>query len=210
MIFINLLPAELRIKEKRKLRIPYRPIGAGVFFIFVVFAIYHLFLYVRIREEHRTLTQQWNAIQSKSVQADLLEQELGVTIFAEVDFYDDFVDPPLETARVLNLISTLIPNGAWLTEVKFARNKKELELFLNGFSESGGKSSRLIEIQQFANAIKDQVEAHLGPLTQANPNVKKTVKTMVTTSSQNRDGEKGEITQFNATIRTEGFSETAT
>ena len=207
MILVNLLPPELQPKEKARVKIPYRPIGGGIFLIFLVFALYNLFLYVRIREEHRGLAKQWKTMEARSAQADLLEQELGITIIAEVDFYDDFVDPPLETARVLNLISTLIPKSVWLTTLKFDRNKKEVQLLLNGLSSSSGKSSKLIEIQQFTNALKDQMEQHIGPVTQVNPSLKKHITTAVTTSSQKGDGEKAEITQFNATIRTENFSD---
>jgi len=76
-----------------------------------------------------------------------------------------------------------------------------------GGSAFGGKSSKLIEIQQFTNALKDQMEQHIGPVTQVNPSLKKHITTAVTTSSQKGDGEKAEITQFNATIRTENFSD---
>ena len=158
MILINLLPQELRLKEAgRKLDIPYRLIAICVFVIFLGLSLYNLFLYVRIREELRGMENQWKGISVKNAQAEKLEAELGVGgLFAELDFYSTFVDPPLETAQVLNLVSDLTPKSAWLTQLKFERVQKEMQLVLNGLAESTGKSSKLIEIQNFANGLKDR------------------------------------------------------
>ena len=134
-----------------------------------------------------------------------MEKELGTAVLAEVDFYDAFVDPPLQTARVMNLVSDFIPAGAWLNQLKFVRNKKEIQLTLMGLSESVGKSSKLIEIQNFANKLKDQMEQLLEPLSPVDAGVKKHLKVAVTTSSQKADSVKGELTQFTVTFQTEKF-----
>ena len=208
MILINLLPRELRHQEARKINIPYRLIAFGVFLVFLGLALYSLFLYVRIREEYRAYDQRWKALAQKSGEADNLERELGAFLVAEIDFYDAFIDPPLETARVLNSVSDLIPKSAWLNQFKFERNQKEIQLVLNGLTESTGKGGlRLIEIQNFANGLKNEMEQHVGPGSQANPNVKRPVRVTVTTSSQKSDAEKREITQFLATFYTEGFTQ---
>lgn len=200
MILVNLLPQELRLRETKKIHVPYRTIAIGVFSLFILAALYHLFLYVRIREEHRSLKVKWETLAERSAQADRLEAELGATILAEVDFYDRLVDPPLETARVLNLVSDLIPRGAWLTQLKFERNEKHIQLILDGFSESQGKASKLIEIQDFVNGLKNQMEQTLNPLFQARPQMKKQFDAAVTTSSQKGDSLKGETIQFTATF----------
>ncbi len=203
MILINLLPQELRLKEIKKINIPYRPIAIGVFTIFLLCAVYNLFLFIRIREQYRGLSKQWKALEQNSNEADVLEKELGATIVTEVDFYDGFVDPPLETAKVLNLVSDLIPDGAWLTQLIFKRNNKDIELVLNGVSRVSGKGLKLIEIQNFANGLKDKMEESLGPASQANPAVKKKMKVTVTTSSQKADNEKAESLLFTVAFKTE-------
>ena len=205
MIFINLLPHELRVKETKRINIPYRPIAFGIFLIFLLLSLYNLFLFIKIREQHRSLFKQWKALEPRSNEADLLERELGATIVTEVDFYDGMVDPPLETARILNLVSDLIPEGAWLTQLDFKRDNKDMQLILNGLAKASGKSSKLIEIQNFANGLKDKMEELLGPASQANPNVKKKIKVSVTTNSQKADAEKAETILFTVTFKTEKF-----
>lgn len=207
MILVNLLPQQLRLKETRRINIPYKPIVAGIFLIFLIFALYNLFLYVRVREEHRGLQRQWSSLAEQSAKADLLERELGVTILAEVEFYDALVDPNLEAAKVLNLISDLIPKSVWLTQLKFVRAQKEMQLVLNGLSESTGKSSKLIEIQNFANKLKDEMEKVIGPVSAVGPGVNKQIKVAVTTSSQKGEVGKAEVTQFAATFETDGFKQ---
>ena len=134
MILINLLPSELRVKETKKLNLPYRQIGLVIFMIFLVTALYNLFLFVRVRGEYRKLDREWQAMAERSNEAEALEKDLGAAILSEVDFYDSFVDPTLEAARVLNGVSDLLPRSAWLSELKLHRQKKELELILTGSS----------------------------------------------------------------------------
>ena len=203
MITINLLPEELRFKEIKHIHIPYEKIAFGVFFIVLVLSIYNLIVYVQVRSEYGNLQKQWTQMAEKSAQADVLEKELGSSIMAEVDFYDSFVDPPLATAQVLNFISDLIPKSAWLTEINFNRKKKDLDLVVIGLSQSGGASSKLVDIQNFANTLKEEMQKFLGPISQANLAVKSQLKAAVTTSSK-KTSENHDLTQFTATFKTEG------
>ena len=204
MIFINLLPSESRVKEAKKLNLPYRQMGVLVFIIFLVLALYNLFLFVRVRGEYRKLVRQWQSMAERSNEAEALEKDLGAAILSEVDFYDSFVDPTLEAARVLNAVGALLPGTAWLSELKLQRRKKEVELILIGSSRSGLRGSLLIEIQNFVNELKGKIDPFIGPVTQMNPDVKKQIKVALTTSS--KKGEAGwEITEFTATFKTEGF-----
>ena len=207
MILINLLPSELRVKETRKINIPYRPIAVVIFSIFVVIALYNLFLFIRIHEQHRGLLKQWKGLEERSKQAEVLERELGATIATEVDFYDNLVDPPLETAQVLNFVSDLIPDGVWLTQLDFKRQNKELHLQLNGLSRTSGRATKLVEIQNFANGLKDKMEETFGVASQANPSMKKKIKAVVSTSSQRGEGEEAEVTQFTVSLKTEKFEQ---
>ena len=205
MILINLLPQELRIKEIKKINIPYRPIAFVIFLIFLLLSLYNLFLFIRVREQYRNFSRQWKTLEPRSNEADLLERELGATIVTEVDFYDGSVDPPLETARILNLVSDLIPESAWLTQLDFKRDNKDIQLVLNGLAKVSGKGSKLIEIQNFANGLKDKMEELLGPASQASPIVKKKIKATVTTNSQKADAENAETILFTATFKTDKF-----
>ena len=193
MITINLLPEELRLKEVKHINIPYQKIVFGIFLIVFLLTIYNLIVYIRVRSEFGALQKQWNQMAEKSGQADALESELGSSINAEVDFYDSWVDPPLATARVLNLISDLIPKSVWLTEINFSRNKKDLNLVVIGLSQSGGATSKLVDIQNFANTLKSEMEKVTD---------KSRLKVAITTSSK-KTAENTDQTQFTANFATE-------
>lgn len=208
MILINLLPHELRIKETKKIHVPYRQIAVVIFSVFLLIALYNLFVYVRVREEYRRLDKQWKGLAERNAEAEAMEKELGAAILAEINFYDEFVDPTLEAARVLNLISDFVPNSIWFNQLEFERDKKAIQLTLNGFSSSSGKESNLVEIQKFTNDLKDQMEKFIDPMSSLNPNVKKhNIKVSVTTSSQKSGAEKGEVVQFTANFKSEGFGQ---
>lgn len=202
MILINLLPEELRFKDVKSIHIPYQKIAAAIFFIVLTLSIYNLIVYVRVRSEYADLQKQWNQLADKSAQADALENELGSSIMAEVDFYDDFVEPPLATARILNMISDLIPKSAWLNAINFNRREKELDLTVNGLSQSVAASSKLIEIQNFANLLKVEMEKFLGSdSATVNRAANSHLKVAVTTSSKISD--KVDVTQFTASFKRE-------
>ncbi|MBI4394777.1 MAG: hypothetical protein HY583_01125 [Candidatus Omnitrophica bacterium] len=207
MILINLNPQKIA-KETKKIRVPYRLIAFFVFVIFLSLSLYNLFAYIRLREGYRSYDKQWKAIAQKSAEADNLERELGASIISEVDFYDAFIDPSLETAKILNLASDLLPRSVWLNQLEFERNKKEMQLILSGLAEASGAGGlRLIEIQNFINSLKDQMEQLTSPVSQANPNSKKPIVATVVTSSQKSEANKSESIQFTATFRTEGFGQ---
>lgn len=192
MITINLLPEELRLKEAKQIHIPYQKIAFGVFLIVFILTVYNLFVYIRVRSEYGSLQKQWNQMAEKSGQADALESELGSSINAEVDFYDSWVDPPLATARILNLISDFIPKSVWLTEINFVRNKKDLDLVVIGLSQSSGATSKLVDIQNFANTLKSEMEKIMA---------KGSLKVAITTSSK-KTAENTDQTQFTANFST--------
>ena len=208
MILINLLPQELRRKEVKKTKVPYRLIAFSVFFVFLIISIYNLYLYVQIREKYGGLQKEWHSLEKQNAEADNLQTQLGSSILAEVDFYDTLIDPPLETAQVLNLVSDLMPSSVWFTEFKFERKGKEIHLVLNGLSENIKQDSKLVEIQSFANKLKDEMEKFLFPKTPSWPGFgQPKIKVAVTTTSRKAESEQTEITQFTATLQTDGFTQ---
>jgi hypothetical protein len=222
MILINLLPTEFRVREKTKYEIPYKLIAISGFVLFLLLSLYNLFLFVRIREEQRALKGQWEHLARPSAEADMLQRELGMQVVAEIDFYDTFVDPDLEVARVLNLVSDLIPKSLTLVDLQFVRKAREFKLMLRGISESPSQDSKLIEIQNYVNGLKDQLEEFLARSLDDQPSpvpglpgAKKrgaaskgpNIKVVVETSSKQKSSVKKVITQFEATLETEGFDD---
>ncbi len=205
MILINLLPPQLIPKETRKVHIPYRPILFGVFSIFLLISLYNLFFYVRIHKEKRLLETRWDGLKNSYNEAMQLDRELGSSVLAEIEFYNTFVDPPLETARVMNLVSDFLPKAVWLSSFKVERKGKELQLLMIGLSQSSERDSRLVEIQNFANQIKDEMERLRSQGISPGGLMKPTLTSSVTTSSKNQDSGASALTEFTAVIQTEGF-----
>ena len=204
MILINLLPAELRTREIKLINIPYRQIMLGLFGILLVFTLYNLFIYIKAKSEYDHLRKQWKGIAEKSAKADELEKELGATITAEVDFYDSLVDPVLQTARVLNIVSDFMPKTAWLAEFKFERNKKEIEMTLRGQSHTSG-GAQLVDVQNFANNLKVEMEKLLVPTSQSSVDPRNRLNASVVTNSAKAEGNAGDVLQFTATLKSESM-----
>jgi hypothetical protein len=208
--------------------LPYKYVLVFVCFAVIAVSVYNLFVFLRLRGELRDLKTKWAPLAQGSMQADMLERELNVAMAAEFDFYKTHVEPSFETAEVMNLVSDLLPEGLWLAQFQFVRNHKEIQLILNGLSESKGKDSKLVEIQNFANALKDRLEKILFPETDAEVTkpfvesklnlplgmpipvlyAQKSMKidATVTTSSEKSAAPGQEpLIQFVATFKTEGF-----
>lgn len=230
MILINLLPQELRVSEKKQVDLPYKYVFVSVFLIVIAVSVYQLLIFLNLRSELRELKKTWTPLAQGSMQADMLERELSTTIKAEFDFYDSHVRPSLETAQVMNLISDLLPEGVWLVQFQFVRDRKEIQLILNGLSESKGKESKLVEIQNFANTLRDRLEEAIFP--EIKPDAVKLpletkpailsnlpmpafyvhkgkkIELTVTTTSNEKPSETGKrepLIQFVATFKTDGF-----
>ena len=207
MILINLLPQELRVKERKKLNLPYRQVGVIVFIIFLIITLYNLFVYVRLRQTFRRLDAEWKSHAPEYGEAEVLEKELGAGILAEMDFYDSFVEPPLEAARLLNIISDLVPNSIWFDQLKFERNQKAIRLLLTGFSNSTSRVSKLIDIEKFTNELKEKIEDFMKPAAKMSSSFKKRIKVTVITSSQKSDTQDGnETIQFTADFKSDDFN----
>jgi len=207
MILINLLPQEYRILEKPKSKITYQHIFVAAFALFLLFSVYHLFLYLQIHQENRSLNAQWESLKVSNAQADQLITELGSSILAEVDFYDAFVDPSLQAARILNLVSDLIPKNLFLTEVKFLRKGHEFQVFLLGVSETPRAGTTLVEIQNYANGIKKQLEEVINRDRMGIRVQKRSLRTEVTTANRQQVEGENPSTQFKITLKSEGFKE---
>ncbi|OGX06103.1 MAG: hypothetical protein A3G87_02645 [Omnitrophica bacterium RIFCSPLOWO2_12_FULL_50_11] len=205
MILINLLPEELRVRKGPKVKVPYKLIAVGLFSVFLLISLFNLYLNLRIRAAHRTLKSQWKQMEPSSMEAQTLEAELGTTVLAEVEFYDTFVDPPLESAHILNLIGDLIPKSLTLNDLTFQRAARELRLIVQGVSESAEHGLVLVQIQDFANGLKNRMETFLTPVSKTIPGQRGPFNAQVTTTSGRKAETQEVVTEFTIDLSTEGF-----
>jgi hypothetical protein len=207
MILVNLLPKEYRVSDKPKYSVSFRWGALAMFLCFLAVSLFNLYEYVGLRNESRSLQAQWQKIEGPSREADQLQFELGASVLSEIKFYDTFLDPPFEMALMLNLISDLIPRSLTLQNLKLSRHGHEFEVIMNGISETWSEKSKLVEIQNFANGLKDQLEEFLRPT--GNDLIPagsaKKVEAEVTTTSKDGALKGMVVTDFRATVSTGGF-----
>ncbi len=196
MIRINLLPHEMRHKEVRKLNIPVVPVLTGIFLLFLLASLFNLFIHIQKRGELRRLEAQWESLKVKNAEAEALQRELGMGVKAEADFYDSVIDPPLETARVLGVINELIPDNVWMSDLRYDRKPDGHDVLINGFAEESQKESDLVVIQNFANAIKEQLDLFAKSRLQKGPLMDKPFTVTVQTVSAQREVKGTKVTQF--------------
>ena len=189
-------------------RIPVIPIALVLFFFFLVYTLYNLVVFSRVGVMRRHLETEWGKLKPASAEAERLHRELGASVTAEINFYDNFIDPPLEMARILNLVSDSISSSISLSSFKCERKQNQFRLILAGVSESVSQDTSLVEIQNFVTNVKDQMNSFLTPA----PADKKLgtqplLKASVTTTSKPPvDLSRISSTHFTATIQAEGFN----
>ena len=203
MILINLLPIELRPRVVKQTKIPVLPIAIGLFIIFIGVSLINLYVSVNKSQELRSLKTQWERLKIQNKEAEQLQRELSMGLKQEVNFYDTVVDPPIEVGMIFGFISELIPDSVRLVDLKYEGQRGKIQVVMNGFSEVSQAASKLVEIQKFANNLKEKAEELSASANPVDSKEKKVFKASVTTSSA-AEGVRGENqTQFAITVNSE-------
>ncbi len=209
MIEINLLPLEHRsVKTYHQYHKPALAAAIIIFLFFVLIALNNLFQSTQLSGQNKALVTQWKKIEGLSREADQLQMALGSSTLSEIQFYDAFIAPPFETAFLLNLASDLLPDDTTLKEFEIERKGLELKMTLGGYSDTHSKGSKLIEIQNYGNEIKKQIEKLMAPKQGEliPPGGNRTLNVEVTTNSKEEEGTKTLTTEFTMILTSLGFS----
>jgi len=228
MILVNFLPKELQpkiVKPQRTINLPIIPVAVAVFSVFMVIALYNLLVASRVGMEKRKLQGEWEDLKAPSAEAERLQQQMKSGVAEEAVFFDRFLKTPIEMGQILNIVSDTLPRSIWLTDLSCDWQKGQIKLVLNGYSEAAVRDTKLVEIQNYATAVKDQLETLLRPKPKQEnaagnasalpePKVKmatvqqKPILTSAVTTSSKRGtaaegSEGGSLTQFTITIQNE-------
>lgn len=182
MITINLLPEELRIKEKvQQKEIPILKIalGAGIFFILLSILFY--FDYLGAKAKLKKTNAQWVIVQPQSAVLNSLQSEVETVLKTEKDFLHRFVAAEMPLTHVLQWISDYLPERAWLTGVRLENNSDKHNLVIRGLCLPSKETSSIEFIEIYLHQLKEKM-----PKT----------KLSLTTARQIKDGM--ELTQFTA------------
>jgi len=163
MIEINLLPEELRIKEKvpqKEVPVLKIAIGAGVFFVLLSILFY--FDYLGAKSKLKKTNAQWVVVQPQSAVLNNLQVEVETLLKTERDFLDRFVAAELPLTFVLQWISDFLPEKAWLTGVRLENNSEKHNLVIRGLCLPSKDTSSIEFIETYLHHLKEKMpEARL-------------------------------------------------
>lgn len=181
MIELNLLPEELRIKERKKGEIPWKTIGISVA---VGFVLLTLWLYVGYWQQARRLSElqaRWIGIQEQYKELTELQTLVDGALKKEKDFMVSFVTSEKPLTHLMNWCSEFLPEGAWLTALNLKREGDVATIAIKGLAIPSKAFSSIEQIEDYLQKMKEKM-----PKSQLS----------LTTTRQVKEGV--EITQFTA------------
>lgn len=118
MIELNLLPKELRRKEKKQLpRIRIAPIAAGIVGALVAVHIILIFFSFGSNMSFKKLTVKWEELRPQKEQTERTASEIA-DIEKKMNAVRKIAAPPLDWVRILGGLNEAVVPGVWLFEFK--------------------------------------------------------------------------------------------
>ena len=157
MLTINLLPEELRVRKKSSVQLPYLKyavIGAAVFLLVTV-SFY--FDYLAAVREFLEVEKTWKTIQPQSQQLKSLETEVETVIKPERNFLSKHVVTGRPMTGFMISLSVLLPETAWLTEVKMEQKEGNQNLFVKGVVLPSKTSSGIEAVEKYVHELQLKV-----------------------------------------------------
>lgn len=157
MLTINLLPEELRVKKKTTVNLPYMKfvILGGVIFFFVTVSFY--FDYLSSAREFQEVERTWKTLQPQSQKLKALETEVETTIKPERNFLNRYVVTGKPMTGFLISLSQLLPDPAWLTEVRMEQKEGNQLLFVKGIVLPSKTSSGIEAVETYVHELQQKV-----------------------------------------------------
>lgn len=157
MLAVNLLPQELRIQKKSTVRLPYLKyaIIGSIIFLLVTFSFY--FDYLSAVHEYAEVEKTWKTMQPQSAQLKALENEVETVIKPERNFLSRHVVTGKPMTGFMVSLSQLLPDTAWLTEVKMEQKDGNQSLFLKGIVLPSKNSSGIEAVEKYVHDLQAQV-----------------------------------------------------
>jgi len=157
MIKINLLPQELRQKEKSATRIPYVPLAllAGVLFLLMTFFFYGD--YLSARSAYKRVQKEWSQLNPSLAQLKAMETKTEVDMKGEKDFLEKNVLNTESMTRILFWVSEFLPSKGWLTELKAEREGEGCRLDLKGVVLASRAQTGIEQIEEYFQKLRTKL-----------------------------------------------------
>ncbi|MEA3328237.1 MAG: PilN domain-containing protein [Candidatus Omnitrophota bacterium] len=153
MIQINLLPQNLRKRKREIPEIPLLPVGIGIVVILIVSSFILLAVLSHYQGRVKTLSGQLK--QKNLSKQKAFKLQTGVKRFRSKErIIDQLTRRKFFWAEKLNLISDLIPNGVWLTDISFKETGSSGFLTLDGMAIPYKKQEMINLVTLFMKNLK--------------------------------------------------------
>ncbi len=157
MIAINLLPEELRIKEKKIPKIPALKIAAGVGVVFVLLTLIFYIDFLMAKSKLGKLEKEWQTIQPQHQKLISLEQEVETKLKPENQFLNRFVTADRPLTHMMNWANEFLPSTMWLIEFKLERVGEGGKLFVKGLALPSKDKSSIEFIETYVHQLKEKI-----------------------------------------------------
>ncbi|MBI3314152.1 MAG: hypothetical protein HYZ83_07960 [Candidatus Omnitrophica bacterium] len=154
MIQINLLPEEFRVREKKTSKIPVVKIAVGIgIFTAVLTGIFYLDFLIGSAQLGK-LEKRWNQVQPEALSLNQLRNDVEVILKPEKEFFEQYVDTSTSLTSLMMWVNQVLPEAAWLTELKLEYGEKGVEFLIKGLCLSTKDKSGIEQVETFAQALK--------------------------------------------------------
>jgi hypothetical protein len=157
MLRVNLLPEEFRVAKKNTQEVPYLKIAAGAAVLFSILTVWFYIDYNHSKGELKKMNATWATLQPQSAQLKALESEVESTLKPERTFLEKYVVTPKPMTYVLSWLSELLPDTAWLTEVKMEQKDGTQNIFVKGLVIPSKTQSSIEVIEGFIQKLKEKL-----------------------------------------------------
>lgn len=157
MLQVNLLPEEFRIKVKNTQEVPYIKLALGGAVLFSILTLWFYIDYNHSQSELKKMTATWTTLQPQSAQLKALETEVETVLKPERNFLEKYVVTPKPMTFVLGWFSELLPDTAWLTEVKMEQKEGTQNIFVKGLVVPSKTQSSIEVIEKYIQQLKEKI-----------------------------------------------------
>jgi len=155
MIEINLLPDNLKIKQKKVFDLKKVPIFPIIFGTIGALVVVHLLLVVVVRVNKMTLArvkQEWKELAPKKTMIDSLKQKV-TNINSKIGAIEKLTEERIIWAKKMNDLSNSMPSNIWLSSLSYNKNGSDSALALEGFA-AGTTEEGAAYVARFIKALK--------------------------------------------------------
>lgn len=157
MIKINLLPEEFRIQETRRDYGQYIKIAVAAFVFFILLTIFFYVDFILSSARLGKVEKKWSELQPQFNELNLLQKEVDGAMKQEREFMQQFVTTERPLTTVLEWTSELLPQTAWLIEIKVTQEKGVVNFLLKGLCLPAKGKTSIEQIDQYLQDLKKKM-----------------------------------------------------